>query len=1159
MESGVLHQQLSKWIHGMKRIFKLSSILFLTGLFAASAWGQSIIRGPYLQQQSDQSIIVRWRTDVATDSVVRYGTDSADLNFTGSDTDPKTEHSVLVSGLSPATDYFYSVGNSAGALAGDASYQFGTAPVPGSSATTRIWVIGDSGTANSNAYAVRDAFKTWSASKPADFMLMLGDNAYNNGTDAEYQSAVFDTYPELLRQLPVWPTLGNHDGYSADSGTQTGPYYEIFDLPTNAEVGGHPSFTEAYYSFDYGNIHFVVLDSYDSDRTPAGNMLQWLESDLALNDKPWLIAIWHHPPYTKGSHNSDSEGALIDMRQNALPILESWGVDLVLTGHSHTYERSYLVDGHYGLSGTLNEAINILDIGDGRETGNGAYQKPDIVAAQNEGSVYAVAGSSGKVSTGYPLDHPVMFIALESLGSMVLDVAGNRLDATFLDQNALVRDEFTILKTPDYEAPLIDLVSAEDASHVLVDFSERVDAVGAENVANYTITGLSITAAELLDGNSTVRLSTSVMTVASPYVLTVNNVMDESGNTIAADTQAEFVFNPLMTKSFQDNLLPNTDYDGSFDTYIREASATSNFGTATTLQVDGDEPSGTATDMSILLGWDIGVIPPDAIVQSVTMHLNVLNISNGPYFCYGLLTPWEETQATWNNATTASAWSVAGANGAGDRDNSPLCTVSVPVTGPVAVDLNSSGLALVQSWVDGSLANYGIVIADSGTSDGADFDSSDSANVMNRPKLEIVYTVPVNPANVPPIASFTQTCTNLDCVFTDTSSDSDGTLTGWLWEFGDGAASSLQSPSHTFPEGSSYTVNLTVTDDDGDVDSVFTNINVTEPPQFVDYMANGQVAVSGTINGSPADTATDNDISQSITERESGGKKQDRHSFLEHKWTFQIAPATGYLFNLNAWSSGSSDADTFMFSWSDDDSVYTDFLSVSSTDPAHTQMAILPNTLSGTVYIRVVDTDRTAGHNSLDTVFIDHMYIRAENSQGSPPSAPSDLTVVALSASNIDLGWIDNSTDELGFELQRSTDQSSWTTLPVADLDSVSATDSGLMPSTTYYYRLRAFNLSGSSAWTDISSATTDSGPPPADINLSLSGSKSRGVHIVDLSWSGTATPSVDIYRDGGLLVTLPDNGAYTDNTNNKGGRSYTYQVCEADTDNCSAIETIIF
>ncbi len=243
----------------MTSSLRLGTLLFLMGLLTPSVWGQSIVRGPYLQQQTDQSIIVRWRTDVATDSVVRYGTSSANLNLSASDPASTTEHTVLVSGLSAATEYFYSIGNTANTLAGDVSYHFSTSPNPGTAANTRVWVIGDSGTANSNARAVRDAFKTWSASQPANFMLMLGDNAYNNGTDAEYQNAVFDTYPELLRQLPVWPTLGNHDGYSADSGTQTGPYYEIFDLPTNAEAGGQKSFTEAYYSFDYGNIHFVVL------------------------------------------------------------------------------------------------------------------------------------------------------------------------------------------------------------------------------------------------------------------------------------------------------------------------------------------------------------------------------------------------------------------------------------------------------------------------------------------------------------------------------------------------------------------------------------------------------------------------------------------------------------------------------------------------------------------------------------------------------------------------------------------------------------------------------------------------------------------------------------------------------------------------------------
>lgn len=1374
----------------MRRMCRLGVSIILLALLVQPAWGQSVTRGPYLQQQTGQSIIVRWRTDVATDSKVRFGTDSAVLNLSSSDGVLTTEHTVLVNGLSAATQYFYSVGSSAATLAGDASYHFATAPVPGTAANTRVWVIGDSGTANNDARAVRDAFKTWTASQAADFMLMLGDNAYNDGTDAEYQNAVFNTYPEILRQLPVWSTLGNHDGHNADSGTQTGPYYDIFDFPTAAEAGGLASGTEAYYAFDYGNIHFVVLDSYDSNRTPGGNMLQWLESDLALNNKPWLIAIWHHPPYTKGSHNSDTEGRLIDMRQYALPILEAWGVDLVMTGHSHTYERSFLLDGHYGLSGTLDIGANILDIGDGSETGNGVYQKPDLVAAQNEGAVYAVAGSSGKVTTGKPLDHPAMFIALESLGSMVLDIAGNRMDVTFLDQNALVKDEFTIMKIPDFEAPLITGASAEDASHVLVNYSEKVDAGSAVDVANYAIAGLGISVVELLAGNTVVRLTTDVMIAGSHYVLTVNNVMDESGNTIAVDSQAEFDFNLQMTKSFQDGLAPDTSYNGTFDTYIREASASTNYGAATTLQVDGDEPSGSATDMSILLGWDISAIPANATVQSATVYLNILNISSGPYFCYGLLRSWEQLQATWNNALSASAWATAGAQGAADRDSLMLCTISAPATGPLTVNLNVDGVAMVQSWIDGSAPNYGMVIADSATSDGADFDSSESANAMNRPKLEIVYTVMVTPPQ-PPVApsalsasAYSSTRIDLDWVdnagdetgykverspagagswtevvalaadtslysdtglaagiafdyrvfaynavgesfrtatatattftiprvlsfsgrswtvkasagpvgpgpnyFADTSDDvwvdgsgylhlrimfRDGvwhssevvgddvlgfgtytftlgsrvdqldrntvvglftwdtsapefnyreidiefarwgdpladnsqyvvqpwdtagntnrwetTLTGndsthgFTWEpdrvefssfQGSPPAAQIQSWTYTGPdvppEGTSSgnaRINFWLTggnapSDGQQAELVIKSFDFTPlPEQFIDYPANGQIAKSGTVNGSYTDTQTDNDVSQSIRERESGGKKQNRYSFLEHKWTFNVAPAAGFMFNLNAWSSGSADGDEFVFAWSTDDTTYTDFLTVNSTDPANVQLAMLPSTLSGPVYIRVRDTDRTSRNRDLDTVFIDHMYIHAENAQGSPPAAPSSLGAGALSASSIALDWIDNAADELGFELQRSTDQVNWTGLPNTGADVLSVTDTGLASSTTYHYRIRAFNLSGSSDWVGGASATTDAGPSPSDINLTLVGSKVRGKHVIELTWMGTTTANVDIHRDDGLLTTTVDEGGYTDNTSNKGGRSYTYQVCEAGTDSCSAVENIDF
>ena len=266
------------------------------------------------------------------------------------------------------------MGISSTTLAGDASYTFVTSPTPGTAKPTRIWVLGDSGTANSNARAVRDAYKAYMGTRRPELWLMLGDNAYPDGTDTEYQDAVFDMYPETLRQAALWSTLGNHDGHTADSATQSGPYYDIFTFPTNGEAGGLASGTEAYYSFDYGNIHFVCLNSYDSDRSTSGPMLTWMKNDLAATDKEWIIAFWHYPPYSKGSHDSDASSSLTKMRENALPILEDYGVDVVLGGHSHAYERSHLLDSHYGKSGTLSSSM-ILDSGGGREDGNGAYSK----------------------------------------------------------------------------------------------------------------------------------------------------------------------------------------------------------------------------------------------------------------------------------------------------------------------------------------------------------------------------------------------------------------------------------------------------------------------------------------------------------------------------------------------------------------------------------------------------------------------------------------------------------------------------------------------------------------------------------------------------------------------------------------------------------------
>ena len=460
------------------------------GALPALAQAQTVVRGPYLQSGTSSSVIIKWRTGEATDSLVRYGLAPDSLTLSATNSTSTTEHAVQLTGLSAGVKYFYSVGSSSALqlAGGDRDHFVVTAPVPGTAKPTRIWVTGCPGTANANAGAVRDAFLDFTASRDPDLWIMLGDNAYSDGTDDEYQRAVFETYPQVLPRTVLWPTLGNHDGHTADSTTESGPYYDIFSLPRNGEAGGVASGTEAYYSFDYGNIHFIVLDSYETDRSPDGAMMTWLEADLQANDKEWAIAFWHHPPYSKGTRDSDTQERSIELRQNAVPLLERYGVDLVLTAHSHSYERSYLIDGHYGLSDTFTDAMK-KSPGDGSATGDGAYQKPAAVGTPHAGAVYVVAGTAGKRKAG-PFGHPAMAVSMATLGSMVLDVNGRRLDAMFLDSAGNILDDFTILKVlnvaPTFRSSATISVAENQTAVVTV---EATDDDADDSITGYAITG----------------------------------------------------------------------------------------------------------------------------------------------------------------------------------------------------------------------------------------------------------------------------------------------------------------------------------------------------------------------------------------------------------------------------------------------------------------------------------------------------------------------------------------------------------------------------------------------------------------------------------------------------------------------------------------------
>jgi hypothetical protein len=354
---------------------------------------------------------------------------------------------------------------------------FRTSPRLGTPVIGRVWVIGDSGSGTDDQRNVTRAFMHLASEEQrhADLMLALGDNAYDTGKEAEYQRTFFHAYGVMLHSTPVWPALGNHDALSSRPQNETGPYFTSFTLPKRGEAGGAPSHRAAYYSFNYGDVHFVVLDSSGSSLT---RMERWLDADRAWCEHAtnrardageplpcqWLVAVVHHAPYSKGSEDSDTHKDQRLVRERLIPALERAGVDIVLSGHSHSYERSYLIHNHHGSNETWDASTMVVDGGDGdpSDGGDGAYVKPAGLTPF-AGFVSVVAGSSGKITAHHGLSHPAMRVfhnasapadappqrGLFECGSVVLDLntRDGHLDVRFLTSSGEVHDHFRISKT----------------------------------------------------------------------------------------------------------------------------------------------------------------------------------------------------------------------------------------------------------------------------------------------------------------------------------------------------------------------------------------------------------------------------------------------------------------------------------------------------------------------------------------------------------------------------------------------------------------------------------------------------------------------------------------------------------------------------------------
>lgn len=160
------------------------------------------------------------------------------------------------------------------------------------------------------------------------------------------------------------------------------------------------------------------------------------------------------------------------------------------------------------------------------------------------------------------------------------------------------------------------------------------------------------------------------------------------------------------------------------------------------------------------------------------------------------------------------------------------------------------------------------------------------------------------------------------------------------------------------------------------------------------FYANQDIEVqNGGISGDYTDTHNSDDTYEGISERESGGKPSKRYSYLEHKWTFDLTGSFNTInFYIEAYHTANSEGDDFVFAYSTNDVSYSDILTATKTvDDDNYQSAELPNTLSGTIYIRVLDSDRSQGNRVFDTIYIDHMYIEGTSGPDTTPPVISDV------------------------------------------------------------------------------------------------------------------------------------------------------------------------
>jgi len=480
----------------------------------------SLTRGPFLQNVGPKSASVAWSTADVGESILRCGQFPGvwDIEKSGPSTD---RHLFELTSLQPSTRYYYELEVGGTVLTSGSTFSFETSPAVKDLRSFRFLAWGDSGNASGSQFDVAEQID---AVQPRPKLVLgLGDLAYPSGGWDDWNPKLFAPYENLVRNTAFWPTIGNHDIQTQNAA----PYLDVFYLPENTGAPGNPSGTERYYSFDYGMAHFVSIDFWSSDVSVGGDQYDWMIADMdsaVSRGKRWIIVFAHSPPYTDGSHDSLNEGYLIFVHDNWVPVMEEHGADLVLAGHSHVYERTYLLEDDVIL-----------------QNDPSVYSK----TPGGPGTIYITSGAGGGGSSG-DFDHPLVAVAVgNKAGMSTIDVTYEHLRGYFLDSNGTAHDLFSLEKGTDTTPPRIAHIEVSDDNNreVMLAFDEPLTS-GAGNPANYAISGgASILDATLLSDERIVRLDTTTLVAGAPYTVTLGAIKDQASpsNTVPANTKGFFL------------------------------------------------------------------------------------------------------------------------------------------------------------------------------------------------------------------------------------------------------------------------------------------------------------------------------------------------------------------------------------------------------------------------------------------------------------------------------------------------------------------------------------------------------------------------------------------------------------------------------------------